>query len=173
MPDTDRRFIDYWPTLTVYQPYASALVTAPADTPAEALGRVPAVKQDENRTWGPSSRVLAVGDWLAVHAGARLFPGADRLDFIMTLYGRPPIWRECPVFDQLPVGAVIGAVRFAGTRTPEQAANPWATGPVCWHFDRAFALAQPIAAKGLQQVWRLRDPVAIAALRDGVNRSEG
>jgi len=149
-----------WPALTVLQPFATALV----------LG----FKPDENREWPPSPVALKPSQWLAIHAGKRLYPWSSRSseryyqDLWLDAQRRadPPATR--PIFHQLPRSAIVGAVRLVGTRTPEQAANPWATGPVCWHFDAAFVLREPVEAKGRLGIWKLDDPKAIDALNAGL-----
>lgn len=137
--------------LTVQQPYASAIIIGP--------------KTGENRTWTPSLKQLAPGDWVAIHAGAALYRGAKRPHFTEGYTKEtPPLWRECPAFDKLPRGAVIGVARLRAFLTHDLDPNPWYVGPVVWEFDRRIALPSPMPCKGALGLWALPTDIEAACL---------
>lgn len=107
--------------LTLWEPWASALVYGPKDV--------------ENRPWRPYGGVY--GEWVLIHAGQawdreRAFEVLDRWreqqpetlpPIVRDLFGTAPPWgpidqllRRCPpnVRELFPAGVVIGAVRFCG-----------------------------------------------------------
>lgn len=87
------------PILTVLQPYASALVTGP--------------KPGENRVWRPKE--LPDKGMLLIHSAARMFPNAERRDFVLPRPGAggKAMWPECPSFDALPMSGIIGGIRIS------------------------------------------------------------
>lgn len=125
--------------LTVRQPWATALVRG--------------VKKVENRSW-PPGRGLAVGDWLAIHAGsARPVPSNVH-------------WPAEP--DEHWLSAVIGAVRFCGHTPYRPGLGPWAGGePWCWRFDDAVEFEVPIPVAGRLRLWPA-PPLAVRRLRAGL-----
>lgn len=151
MPDAPA----FWPAVTVLQPFAHALVVG--------------VKPDENRTWDPSPVALRKGQWIAIHAGKRRYPFSSKASERHVF----ELWRDARGMDPLPfvglpTSAVVGACRFAGVRTPEEAANPWAIGPRCWHFDAAFVLRDPFPCNGALGIWKLTDHRVLDALEVGL-----
>lgn len=141
--------------LTVQQPYASAIVTGP--------------KTGENRTWAPSLKQLAPGDWVAIHAGAALYKAVKQKHFTEAYTkGIPPLWPECPAFDKLPRGAVIGVARLRAILNSEFGVahnpdfNPWYVGPFVWEFDHRITLPSPMPCKGALGLWSLPPDIEAA-----------
>jgi len=130
------------PILTVLQPYASALVIGP--------------KPGENRGWKPHT---IRGGLLLIHAAVRMYPGVTRGDFALPLPGAggKAMWPECPRFEKLPMGGIIGAVRISEFRPvpsdlyPE---DPWLCGPWAWMVGARLPLLKPVRCKGFQKLWR-------------------
>lgn len=92
--------------LTLLQPYASAIAIGP--------------KRIENRPW---RRVLPPGGlWIGLHAGKALFGGRPNVVGMLRIWRREggwrpeapdPTWLEAPQVDDLPLGAMLGAVHVA------------------------------------------------------------
>lgn len=137
--------------LTVLQPFATGIVR---------WG-----KPVENRGWLPSSR-LPVGAWLAIHAGARDYPGADDLDF------RNWIGSLAYAFDKdqrfargylasLPHSAIVGVAQIAGYDGKPAGWSPWAHPEQHhWRFANVYDFAEPEPCKGAQGLWTVPDDVA-------------
>jgi hypothetical protein len=145
--------------LTMQQPFGSAIIDGP--------------KRIENRPWEPPRRLRGRAFWLAMHAGATLYPDVDRADFTEPPYSTrkaaPALWPACPPFAAMPKRAILGAVRVIGWERLDEGDDrlgPWAFGPVCWHLDSTvIRLAEPLPyARGALGLWRV-EPDALAVLR--------
>jgi hypothetical protein len=121
--------------LTIYQPFASAIVHGP--------------KRVENRTWKPPRRWRYPFD-LAIHAAKRRMR-ADEFHAVLDLWPGLLHWPTV-------LGAVIGVAEVEGYFEPQPSdfhANAWVSGPVCWNLRNVRALAEPVACLGKQGLWRL------------------
>lgn len=129
--------------LTILQPSASAIAAG--------------VKDYENRPKPPPSTV-AVGEWIALHAGVAPWKHADMIR---------QRWPECPPDADLPFGSIIGAWRYDGTVPPD--GTPWALGPCCLRVGAVVRLPEPIPCRdGFHQgYWFLPGPIA-AQLRRAI-----
>lgn len=141
--------------LTVLQPFATAIVS---------WG-----KPVENRSWAPGGR-LPIGSWLAIHAGARDYPGADDEDFRNWIGGlayhhAPPTQRfHRGYLGALPHGAIVGVARVAGFSDRHVGWSPWAhPEQQHWRFDAVVPFDAPLPCKGAQGLWVVPEDVAADA----------
>jgi len=123
--------------LTILQPYASAIIHGP--------------KRCENRRWSPKIELPA---WIAVHAGR---PLRDHFDAVAAEWDGMP--------DNLPSGAIIGAMRVIAVETlvystREEPRDPWAFGPKVWIIDRVWPLDAPVECRGSKGLWVVDDETA-------------
>lgn len=147
--------------LTLWQPWASAMMDGP--------------KRVENRPWaprtlrGPSPQPL----WVALHAGAKVDPALSR-PHRGSRFGRwgelRELWPEIPGFrDYAWPRGILGLVRFDRADpfegNAQLEADPWASGPICWHVGQVLALETPIPTGGAQGFWTPTDD-AIHQLRE-------
>lgn len=148
----DRRIF----ALTLIQPWAELIVRGP--------------KRVENRSWAP--RGMAVGDYLAIHAGAKLDVGAwngavETADAAGLLESLPVLqgYDDLPepargdrfgahrarsyCTKAVPYSAIVGVARLAGVETEKAPRDPWCFDPNSdpWFFG-------PVG-------WRLDKVVAI------------
>lgn len=131
------------PILTVLQPYASALVAGP--------------KPGENRVWRPKE--LPDKGMLLIHSAARMYPNVTRKDFALPRPGAggKAMWPECPSFDALPMGGIIGGVHISGFEylaDAEDSDDPWLCGPWVWRVSDRCPLSAPVACTGFQKLWK-------------------
>lgn len=147
--------------LTVLRPFATGIVR---------WG-----KPVENRGWLPGAR-LPVGSWLAIHAGARDYPGCDEDDFrvwIAAIADPLPeklerrangaVWAARGYAASLPHGAVVGVARVAGFDDRHAGWSPWAHPEEHhWRFDAVVPFEKPLPCKGAQGLWTVPDDVASA-----------
>lgn len=116
------------PTLTVVEPYASAIVFGPKDL--------------ENRSWRPPRELI--GHDLAIHAGQnRSFLNQPGI-----LAAVRCLWPEMP--DEFPnLGCIIGLARLVSCRRlfPGSIDSGWAHGPYCWLLDNRRSI-RPVPARG-------------------------
>lgn len=132
--------------LTILQPSATAI----------AIGG----KGFENRGNPPPSTV-AVGEWIALHAGVAVWKHADLIR---------RIWPECPPDEALPFAAVIGAWRYDGTVPPD--GTPWALGPCCLRVGAVVVLPEPLPCReGHHQGWWFLPGDIAAPLRAAIRAS--
>lgn len=168
--------------LTVWQPWASLIVGAPAsydefDTPPQ--------KPVENRDWRPPQSMI--GERIAIHAGKTM--NCDVLEsfhnvFVAKDFGAVRAPYKTP--REFPLGAIIGVAtldrvlgpidssifyenRFAGVRTAtidswglDAEGLRWFVGRFGWVFRDRRALAAPVPCKGERKLWMLRGDVAAA-----------
>lgn len=117
--------------LTVQQPWASLLIA----------GRKPW----ENRPRDPGIR--PGGQWVAIHAGLTLHPGAASAHEL------------APDLDlsTAPRGAIMGIAWLAPAVTLAEVAarHEWAVGPLCIPVAHPIALAEPIPCRGMLGLWRV------------------
>ncbi len=115
------------------------------------------LKTVENRTWSTPYRGR-----IALHASrsrrwvneiCREFPGL-------------PLDREAFVY-----GAVVGVAELVEVQPHSWALrdNRWAAGPLCWLFEQARPLPEPIPALGRLQLYRLDENIS-AAVREQCDR---
>lgn len=136
--------IDTGLALTLWQPWASAIVSGP--------------KRVENRIWAPPEGVIGRRIW--IHAG--LSYAQDRHAQLLALW---------PELDELvlPTGAILGSAVVAGyghddrvmhrarvgAATPAIFDDPWWIGPYGWLLDDVRALPEPVPCRGMQKLWRV------------------
>lgn len=122
--------------LTLWQPYASAIINGP--------------KRIENRKWGTPR---LVGVTLAIHAALRRWNPT-----MMELLQMRKLWPGCPDPERLETGTILGTARIKAVCGPEDEhakGSPWATGPVCWVLDKVSPLASPVPCKGNRGLWKI------------------
>ena len=161
-------------TLTIIQPWSHIIVHGP--------------KRVENRTWEP--RGLAVGDYLAIHAGVfttkrggviEQWVGALHLAREHNLLPTVPLLADydrivsgergrlfearCKTHIEraVPYGAVVGVARLAGVERTAPAGDPWWCGPVGWRLSDVVAI-DPVPCKGAQGLWTVEGDT-LAAVR--------
>lgn len=146
--------------LTVLQPFATAIVW---------WG-----KPVENRGWLPGTR-LPVGSWLAIHAGARDYPGCDEDDFRVWIAGfadplpeklerraNGAVWAARGYATSLPHSAIVGVGRVGGFDDRPPGWSGWAHPEQHhWRFDAVVPFVAPVACKGAQGLWTVPDDVAV------------
>ena len=132
--------------LTVLQPYASALVAG--------------VKPWENR----GRHLFGCPRWITIHAGKRRFDFGGEADFV--LRDMEVFWPGMPTWDSMPLGAVLGVVRFTGSLSYSECNSVsrswWACGPCCWRVGRYHALRVPVPCRGSLGIWKLPAEVECA-----------
>lgn len=141
--------------LTILQPWCSLITHG--------------TKRVENRSWSP--RGMAVGDYLAIHAGARVdldqWGGADDT---ITVKGQPPFMAaydaalltttsdralRAALATAVPYGAILGVAVLADVETRATGDDPWWVGPVGWRLADVVAFERPVPCKGAQGLWDL------------------
>ncbi len=136
--------------LSLWQPYASL--------------KVKGIKINETRSWETRYRGL-----IAFHAAKKLFDTRIYLDrelhpFANAL-GLPDIYS----FESLPYGAILGYGELVDCHlmTPEFIAKQtkqeiyfgdWGPGRFAWEFKDMVELPEPIPYKGMQGLWRVKNP---------------
>ena len=141
---------------------------------------LPGPKNGENRGWKPYPKQLQPGSWLAIHAGARMYPDMEWEDIATPnlFAGGNALWPECPAFDALPKGAIVGVAqidRFVmHDGIKPYAGDYWMTGPVIWVLKRKLCLERPIPCKGKQGLWAVEgDALAACLARINQDQQEG
>lgn len=152
--------------LTILQPWAHLIVR----------GR----KRVENRTWEPTVRGLAVGDYLAIHAGMRFdlacWEGAyetmpdDEAPELRALvesavFSVPQRAGRELVATRVAYGAVVGVARLAAVEDEAPEDEAYWCGPWGWRLDDVLAI-DPVPCRGAQGLWWLPTDV-YAAVRAG------
>ena len=147
--------------LTVWQPWASALVLGP--------------KTVENRTWAPRRLQRGRSMLVAIHSAARPMRREDAED-VAGLWGRDGLAEAAdrlfpgrsPVtfYDICPLGVVLGVVRFDGAfRADGSEDDDWIVGPWCWRVGERVPLSEPIPVVGRQGLWHPPPRVSKAVSR--------
>lgn len=113
---------------------------------------VHASKRIENRTWKPN---LAMGDWIAIHAGSKWIQTDANWIADTFCYSVPPK-------EEQPAGVIIGVARYAGWTTGDK--SPWFFGPYGWLLSDVSAIEQPIPHTGALSLWNLQ-PEALALVQ--------
>lgn len=123
---------------TILQPCATAMLYGGKDW--------------ENRP-NPVPTTIPIGEWIALHAGVRLWKDAALIR---------KLWPECPPDAELPMGALIGAWRLDGCvrREDLKSPGPWAFGPWCYRVGDVMALKKPLPCKGWQGWWTVPEKLA-------------
>lgn len=142
--------------LTVWQPYASLLVTG--------LGG----KCVENREWRPHAHELRPGETFFIHAGVKYERGAWA--HVLNMRAKlQPLWqwfavREPPFAlyavkpspDQIegatPYGAIIGRVTLEAVALEGRDHDPWWEGPFGWYVYNPVP-CEPVFYPGAKQLW--------------------
>lgn len=121
------------PTLSILQPYASAIVSG--------------AKGWENRPWRPPANLIG-RVWL-IQAGRN----SQLLSLPQLMSEVDALWPNMP--KDFPRGAVVGFARLTEVRAFDPSLNiwdSWACGPWCWRFEQAQAI-EPIPLRGMQRVF--------------------
>ena len=123
--------------LTILQPFAQAIWEG--------------IKPWENRP-RPVPSTIRVGDWIALHAGMRLWPQAEIIR---------ELWPACPSGEQLSYGSILGLWQYGGSFQHAELSNPgpWAFGPWCLKVDCVIRFSKPIPCLGHQGWWFLPEDV--------------
>lgn len=153
------------PTLSLQQPYATALVAGPKD-----------IENRPRRIF----RVPPGGMWVAIHS-SRTHHGGREAESVRRLVRS--IWPDLPPTFRLPLGATLGAVRFdADFAYPDYhvdngldeatneaiSANPWAFGPWCYRVAERRALTTPLPATGALGPWNVASDTGWGGFGDRV-----
>lgn len=151
--------------LTIIQPWAHLIAHG--------------AKRVENRTWEPTARGLAVGDYLAVHAGLSVdlacWDGAHetmpreeapelRALVDGVVFTTPERARREFIRGRVPLGAVVAVARLAAVEDEEPADDAYWCGPWGWRLDEVIAI-DPVPCKGAQGLWEL-PPDVYATVRE-------
>ena len=120
-------------------------------------------KRIENRTWPPSPKLLAVGDWLAIHGGAVPKGAAieEAIRDVMRLEETGRAGRFLPIGEVVMPG-IVAVCRFGGT--VRESDDPWFNGPIGWLLHELVVLPEAVPCKGAQGLWEL-PPDALAGVR--------
>lgn len=104
-------------------------------------------KRLENRNWAPSG--VEVGDWFAVHAGAKW--DKDGAQWI-----KQSGLGDVPPEEEHPRGVILLA-KYGGISEGLLATSePWFVGPLAWKIDDVIVLPEPIPhTQGKQKLWAL------------------
>lgn len=154
--------------LTIIQPWAHLIVRG--------------AKRVENRTWEPTVRGLAPGDYLAIHAGKSVDLGCWEGAYKTMPDDEAPALRELVesvvytvpekrgreyAGTLVPYGAVVGVARFVGVEDerPRDEEEGYWCGPWGWRLDDVRAI-EPVPCGGAQGLWWL-PPDVYAAVRAG------
>lgn len=154
--------------LTLWQPWASAIVNGP--------------KRVENRPWYPPKQVVGERIWL--HAG-KAYDHARHAE-VVKLW--PELGCTCAGCSEgsLPSGAIIGSARvvgwgyseggfgkvsLAGAATTAVFTDPWWHGPFGWLLADVHALGKPVPCRGFQKLWRV--PADVLARCQAQERGHG
>lgn len=110
------------------------------------------VKHWENRP-GPAPSTIKLGEWIALHAGAKLWPQASMIR---------QLWPEYPGDQDLIFGSVIGFWQYGGSFRKEDLVDPGpsALGPWCLKISGVLKLPDPVSCPGRQGWWFLSDTVS-------------
>jgi hypothetical protein len=142
------------PVISLWQPHASLM----------AMG----TKKIETR--GHKMPVTLHDRVVGIHAAARR---VSRIDLLADYLVRPAFFRTGIDFEALPYGAIIALTRFSDDRRigtefackarpdffmlppedPERSFGDYTPGRYGWITSGAYALPEPIPAKGKQGVW--------------------
>ena len=135
--------------ISIWQPYASLLVKG--------------VKKIETRGWRPKSAYLGTLAIQACHPQQR--KGRYSLDNILD---SPPFDVLCAGMT-LPVGMIIGTVKFSGVRPVEEmistltplelSLGDYSPGRLGWIMYEPFELPEPIVCKGKLGFWNVPEDV--------------
>ena len=103
-------------------------------------------KRLENRNWEPSG--VQVGDWFAIHAGAKWDKeGAQWI--------QDSGLGEVPAEKDHPRGVILLA-KYGGVSEGLLAtSDPWFVGPLAWKIDDVIVLPKAIPCQGKQKLWSL------------------
>ncbi len=107
----------------------------------------PLAKRVENRLRSLPRKMLGVPSVVAVHCGLKWRD--DYAEMVSRITG-------VTVIDDLP-GHVIGLMRLSGRQftSPEEANNPWWSGPFGYEISDAVRLDRPVALRGSQGWFRV------------------
>lgn len=125
--------------LTLIQPWATLIVFFWKDI--------------ENRTWAPKPGMLKAGERFFVHAGKSV----DRAAFEWALIHVPGFRVVHPTIETLPMGAILGDVRFDGAVTGS--ASKWWVGPIGWRLADPKPLPTRVPCSGALGLWRVPEGV--------------
>ena len=157
--------------LTVLQPFATALCR-------DGMKRV----ENRNRDW---PRTIPLPAWVAIHAGARMFPdedaGGSALLHLAVWGDRMPVagdpWREDlrRTAAALPMRRVVGAVRFVRSVSVVDwdHDDPWASGPYCWVRDLCVEIEDAPEIRGSLGLWSLNGYMDLAPIREAIAAKYG
>lgn len=115
--------------LTIKQPWAQYVLQAG--------------KFVENRDWYTGYRGVVL-----VHAG-KARDMLDEGEYVGVRSDAPHL----PHHDDLPFGAIIGAVELVDCYRLRKAKSPWEEGPWCWRLERPVVLAEPVPHRGSLSLW--------------------
>lgn len=135
--------------LTLWQPWASLM----------AMG----LKQHETRSWGTKH----VGP-LAIHAAKKSPRTPGPLVVMLAAHWGIKVSAAELVLEQMPVGSVVGVVDLVGCQSTlrcdpqdlDRALGDYGPDRFAWLTRDPAKLADPIACRGRQGLWRLRPEVA-------------
>jgi hypothetical protein len=134
-----------------------------------AFDNGPHPKRVENRSWKPHGYI--VGHYLALHA-AKSWDEDDR-ELIAVTTGL-----EVPSDADSPHSQIFAVCRITGYVTDESDARlsdtqyPWFFGPYGWLLDDYVSLAEPVACRGGQGLWKLDErPGVLERVREVYARS--
>ncbi len=140
--------------LTVLQPYASAIALSDSTELGPEVG-----KQVENRSWEPWKSL--VGDYLAIHAGARPAEQEDAIQVGRMLYGQDaphsvwPEWIARLTSESTKILCIARVARVARLRKelrPSQ--QRWKVDQQYgWVLEDVRKLLYPIVCRGAQGLW--------------------
>lgn len=142
--------------LTVLQPFATALVR-------EGMKRV----ENRNRDW---PRTVPLPAWVAIHAGARMFPDVWAAEASARRLGPEAVDRV------LPMRRVVGAVRFVRSVSVVDCwdhDDPWASGPYCWVRDLCVEIEDAPEIRGSLGLWSLNGYMDLAPIREAIASKYG
>lgn len=156
--------------LTVLQPFATALCR-------DGMKRV----ENRNRDW---PRTIPLPAWVAIHAGARMFPDDDACDDALERLGVPvalePALGRAVARTALPMRRVVGAVRFVRSDfipgsdyMSPHLADPWASGPYCWVRDLCVEIEDAPEVRGSLGLWSLNGYTDLALIREAIAAKYG
>lgn len=103
-------------------------------------------KRIENRPWAPWPRIH--GLFICLHAGQKYDRDAAVAMVEAKLYTPPS-----PSSIYTKAGVIVGVARVTGSVTESD--DPWFSGPYGWLLDDVTAFKEPVAAKGMQGLWKV------------------